>query len=645
MVVFDVVVELPMDADEYLRVKDSAAYKAFHCEKNGTANEYLSDETVDGERRTVTRTIPNIAIPWALRRAILGNKRVEFIDRRRWREGSHLTAPFTQHFHTTNNISDRCVVQGTVTVEPHGPGRCVITVRGECVVEVKGLGGKIEQLIVNNLRGSYEKVPAVIAEWLAISGHHDTKPDTSFAEAPAEFTSLDLGPPTPPNDDIEKDFENDIENGFQKNHPYTNGALPRQQSYAFDRDEYRESSISMIESTFETPQRRDAVTSPNKHESFLHPTPVFTRFTGLSRGRSLLSSRKPGVGIRGRRKGGRDGTLGVYKFFLAVGIFWLCAVGYYVTGWSNSTVPTMGHGLDDAGREAAIAKEMAAGRAARDRAYALHREQHEAATTQGDSGRDPVKLDAGSALVTKETVETVAPARQPDAGCADARREECENWACTGECESNPSFMAKSCPCACEAVRRRRDSSSSIGNLAFETDASRGVALGFDWTDTSGAHKVARVRVKLDPADAPGTTAALRSAVAKGTCAPGSTICGGACHLHRAEKGYGLVQGNLAGLELAGGRFEDGRTEGIGGWSRGTVGYIPGGPNILIATSDHAEWDKSFTAFGRVVESDMAAIDELLELPTTPFVHPEYKTTMAMLVTKVRYTLEGATDV
>ena len=260
MVVFDVVVELPMDADEYLRVKDSAAYKAFHCEKNGTANEYLSDESVDGERRTVTRTIPNIAIPWALRRAILGNKRVEFIDRRRWREGSHLTAPFTQHFHTTNNISDRCVVQGTVTVEPHGPGRCVITVRGECVVEVKGLGGKIEQLIVNNLRGSYEKVPAVIAEWLAISGHHDTKPDTSFAEAPAEFTSLDLGPPTPPDDDIENGFEKDIENGFQKNHPYTNGALPRQQSYAFDRDEYRESSISMIESTFETPstkRRRD----------------------------------------------------------------------------------------------------------------------------------------------------------------------------------------------------------------------------------------------------------------------------------------------------------------------------------------------------------------------------------------------------
>ena len=48
MVVFDVVVEVPMDADEYLRVKDSAAYKAFHCEKNGL-NEYISDEVVDDD--------------------------------------------------------------------------------------------------------------------------------------------------------------------------------------------------------------------------------------------------------------------------------------------------------------------------------------------------------------------------------------------------------------------------------------------------------------------------------------------------------------------------------------------------------------------------------------------------------------------
>ena len=184
---------------------------------------------------------------------------------------------------------------------------------------------------------------------------------------------------------------------------------------------------------------------------------------------------------------------------------------------------------------------------------------------------------------------------------------------------------------------------------AFETDASRGVALGLDWLDVkTGKRRTARVRVRLDLADAPEAVAAVRAAAASGKCAPGvtGTCPERACHFHRAERAYGLVQGTLAGLEKAGGRFEDGRTEGAARWARGTVGYIPGGPNLLVATRDHDEWDRSFTAFGKVAsESDMAAIDDLLDLPTTPFVHPEYKTTMAMLVTKVRFTLEGATDV
>ena len=41
----------------------------------------------------------------------------------------------------------------------------------------------------------------------------------------------------------------------------------------------------------------------------------------------------------------------------------------------------------------------------------------------------------------------------------------------------------------------------------------------------------------------------------------------------------------------------------------------------------------------------MSVLDELLDLPTEPFEHPEFKTIMAMLKTKVRFTLEGAADV
>lgn len=641
--VFDVVVEVPMDADEYLRVKDSAAYKAFHCEKNGTLNEYISDEVVDGERRTVTKTIPNIAIPWALRRAILGNRRVEFIDRRRWRDGAHLTAPFTQHFHTTNNISDRCVVNGTVTVERHGPNRCRIIARGECVVDVKGLGGKIEQLIVNNLRGSYEKVPAVVAEWLAISARRPSSLDEAPAAAqPAasEFTSLDLGPPTPPDmyDDA-RSTTDDVEAGRVNGV----GSLPRQRSYAFDRDEER----------FQTPRAFGKYhSSSDSSTSFLHPTPApHARFTP-ARGRSLLSSRKPGAGIRGRR-GGRGFRLSTSPavFFAAVAAFWVFAAWYYLFGSSSSSrsAATSLVGADDAGdawREAAIAREMAAGRLARDRAYGLHRERHEAAAVGAAAAGATAKASGERADVAGAGTEEGGGI----VGCVDARREECEGWACDGECESNPAFMLDRCACACEEARRRNESPNTEGvNKAFETDVTRGVALGLDWLDVkTGKRKVARVRVRLDPADAPEAVAAVRAAAASGKCAPGvpGRCPERACHFHRAERTYGLVQGTLAGLEKAGGSFEDGRTEGTARWGRGTVGYIPGGPNLLVATRDHDEWDASFTAFGKVVgEEDMAAIDDLLDLPTTPFMHPEYKTTMAMLVTKVRFTLEGATDV
>ena len=157
-----------MDADAYLAEKDSDAYRDFHMRQMGTLEqEYVSREIVDGHVVTVTRTVPGINIPWALRRAILGNKRAEFIDRRTWPEGAHRTAPFTQSFRTTNNITDRCVVEGEVAVEPAGPpGVCRVRARGECVVTLRGFGPKIEQIIVDNLRASYEKLPGVLEAWL-----------------------------------------------------------------------------------------------------------------------------------------------------------------------------------------------------------------------------------------------------------------------------------------------------------------------------------------------------------------------------------------------------------------------------------------------------------------------------------------------
>ena len=82
------------------------------------------------------------------------------------------------------------------------------------------------------------------------------------------------------------------------------------------------------------------------------------------------------------------------------------------------------------------------------------------------------------------------------------------------------------------------------------------------------------------------------------------------------------------------------RLEGTSTWRRGTVGYIPGGDDVLIATKPHPEWDQGFVAFGEVFPDDLKVVDEISELQTKPFTHPEYGTVMAMLETKVVFTLE-----
>ena len=155
----------------------------------------------------------------------------------------------------------------------------------------------------------------------------------------------------------------------------------------------------------------------------------------------------------------------------------------------------------------------------------------------------------------------------------------------------------------------------------------------------------ARIRVHLHSnVDAPKTLAALRHSLRSGRCGVGGSadFCAEAsCHFHRAESAYGLLQGTLFGLGAAGGTFGAARLEGKRVWRRGTVGYIPGGDNVLIATKPHPEWDQGFVAFGEVFEDDLAILDELVELSTRPFTHPTFGTVMAMLENKVQFVLRG----
>jgi hypothetical protein len=115
----------------------------------------------------VTRQVPGIKLPRVVR-PVLRGKEVEFRDTRTYVEAERGKFPFTQTFHTVNNITDRAVVEGTITVSHAADGQTTLHVKGECVVKITGLGGKIESVIVENLKRSYQRLPEIIAEWMTV---------------------------------------------------------------------------------------------------------------------------------------------------------------------------------------------------------------------------------------------------------------------------------------------------------------------------------------------------------------------------------------------------------------------------------------------------------------------------------------------
>jgi len=688
MVAFDVQVELPLDAAAYLREKDSEAYKRFHADAMGTLEqEFLSSEIVDGEAVTVTRTVPTIDIPWALRRAILGNRRAEFVDTRRWTHGAHLTPPFSQRFHITNNITDRCVVTGVIVVDdaPGAPGVCSVRARGEAVVTLKGLGPAVEKLVVSNLRASYDRLPGIVEDWMAT---RSAGPGAAPEEASSLRGAKDRGP--------------------------SPGRLGRRAR----RDSARRTGAfgSVIDVADLDLEAGAGVGSGAAYEDDEFKSPEAKARAGraagggfVSRGRSLLFSalgsgggtapprrslrhRQAAASRRRRRPDRARRTVCGLRRSTSLSLACLAACLFVVyalvsgaslfaslsaeAGFTRVVTPRQ-----EAAMEAAEDAEASVFDAVEHMADDIERSRQGALAAAADDIERAARLKHLRAGEDSFRETDAAASLEGQRACVDAREEECARWACAGECDANPGFMITECACACAAAAR--DAAAAAGGRASETLSGdvRPAAFAFlvSWSEAlffseKGRHahtdagsassdassetlvehdsergrgekrREARVRVRLHAdADAPRTLRALRGALGDGRCAAGS-FCGGggACHFHRAELEYGLVQGTLPGLGEAGGAFGEPRLEGTSSWARGTVGYIPGGDNVLVATKPHPEWDAGFVAFGEVFEEDMAHIDALAGLPTEPFTHPEYKTVMAMLKRKVRFALEPA---
>ena len=178
-------------------------------EKLGTLeSEVLSHEVVDGRVKVVVRTVPGMKLPRVVR-PVLRGKEVEFVDTRTFLQRDKGKLPFAQTFRTVNNITERASVAGTIVIDRapvpiRGPDPSMvmgtmmgtsIRVQGECVVRIAGLGGKVEAIIVQNLKNAYGKLPDIVGEWVATREARvaATRPEVGFAGRLVPRPSIALG--------------------------------------------------------------------------------------------------------------------------------------------------------------------------------------------------------------------------------------------------------------------------------------------------------------------------------------------------------------------------------------------------------------------------------------------------------------------
>ena len=199
------------------------------------------------------------------------------------------------------------------------------------------------------------------------------------------------------------------------------------------------------------------------------------------------------------------------------------------------------------------------------------------------------------------------PAPTPAATCTD--------WASSGECTRNPSFMWVECVDACkslglhepwaeldELARSGPDADARILELSFPPSsgyAALSIALRADLSPKTVAAVVAAVD---QAASQQGPAATFYRNEARPTAPPvqcGEILCGP----------YALIQGRLVGLKGT-------PAEGQPIVRRGYVARIKDGADFFIALDDHTEWGHSFTVWGELVgEAGMRTLEAIARLP------------------------------
>jgi len=158
---FTVTHELNCDAEAYWKLFFDKAFNQALFTDELKFPRYSIDEQREGDKEIYRKVSgePKMDIPGPLKK-VLGSS-FAYTE-----EGTYDRASKTWRFKMTTNMGDKMRTEGTMRVEPLGPGKCRRV--GEITVEAKmfGIGGMVESTSEKELRKGWDQSAVFTNKWI-----------------------------------------------------------------------------------------------------------------------------------------------------------------------------------------------------------------------------------------------------------------------------------------------------------------------------------------------------------------------------------------------------------------------------------------------------------------------------------------------
>ena len=565
-------VTLNMECIRYLRVKETEEFKQHALKQTGTVSSDLVSTTISRDKQTittVTRVVPQLDLPWMIRKTILKGQSVEFLDSRQFEaNGASRKAPFTQKFQSLNNISTAAEVLGEVTFARHpefrGEDNCFV--EGLAAVSIPGMGKQIEKIIVTNLEKTYGSLPKLIDGWNLMGLVEE---ELTYFPEPEEIA-------------VEEEGEED---SSLKMESTTTGGVSIGAAATKAARDIEAASVGSEGNLITSPRRAAQRAAALRELASKRNNGRARQWVSLSRTRHQKGAEFCRLGFllgvhhlkeenhclkrekgcwREIRNEGEKGCLLLWRSGICTCDHFSFDRHVYVvctSHWIFTEVPdlTERSGLSIASmhdESNTISNEEII-----EDAKWLGKRKNKYDDDDDNNNREGMQQGGNRKnIVNRERriVENSSGVDSSSSSSNNAYKTECVDsnpscamWACDGECDANPTFMSGSCPCACEGMTKMKINNPET--IDFNDDEFH---LHVEWYDEkSRERRRGSIRIKLDSENAPKSSELVRETIRTGACARHSFCGASKCQFNRVENAYGLVQGKFAGIGKLGGNF------------------------------------------------------------------------------------------